>query len=451
MSYAVHTKPLESLEWADVQELVEREAEESVTLEFKGAGIWGDAVFGKDPDRPLLREHDMARNDIVEAICAFANAYGGVLVVGVATGGQADKAVRIDPAPGVDAKAQRLSDIGATCFDPPLHGLEMRVIPSPENRESGVIIFRVAASLAAPHAAKYSVVTGKRNAQKPLTGDVAVWRPFVRRNADTKDMTMRDLHNVFWETRTRQERLHLMRARGEERLAELVKFRDAGLLPLWVDGNEFVDRATAGAFVRCSAVFRDPLECKLTDLKQVGLVEPHACGLKFDSPLGRLDVIGRPIVDGVFVPYFSGAALRVLTDGTHDLTCFLEGSPPDQSYRGFSATRFYNPLDFVYFFSAVACSATAVRGRAKAPSAPFEIDMHVRLDQLAAASLRYHVDERKPTHLDFTIGPYAIFEAADLVDALKQAHVAIFRAFGYDIFEPGRHQTFTEIEKLARA
>ncbi len=44
MSYAVHTKPIDALEWADIEALVTDGAEESATLEFKSAGIWGDVA-----------------------------------------------------------------------------------------------------------------------------------------------------------------------------------------------------------------------------------------------------------------------------------------------------------------------------------------------------------------------------------------------------------------------
>ena len=75
-------------------------------------------------------------------------------------------------------------------FDPPIAGFDIRAFPKPDcDSGEGLVIIRVAGSTQAPH---------------------GVGRPpeaYVRRGSVKEPLTTRDLHNLFWEARTRQERV----------------------------------------------------------------------------------------------------------------------------------------------------------------------------------------------------------------------------------------------------
>ena len=75
----ISKKAIGEITWADVELLVTQRAEESATLEFKSGEIYSHRE-GKS-DRSIANE---ARDTIAKEVAALANAYGGLIIIGVA-------------------------------------------------------------------------------------------------------------------------------------------------------------------------------------------------------------------------------------------------------------------------------------------------------------------------------------------------------------------------------
>jgi hypothetical protein len=206
-------KPLSDWEWLDIQTLISNEVEESQYFEFKEALPSRDG--STDPwqsGRP--RVSDYARDTIAEEMAAFANAYGGVLIIGIA---ESDDNPARASALGLLIRdcvncAARLEPAIRSRFDPPIQGFDLRALPSPDGNGEGVLVLRVPASSLAPH---------------------GVGRPpecYVRRGAVKEPATMRDLQNIFWETRTRNERIRALQLERQEFLRGIIAQKAKGTL-----------------------------------------------------------------------------------------------------------------------------------------------------------------------------------------------------------------------------
>src|SRR6266446_7554706 len=74
--------PIEGIAFADIQELVSEGAEEGIRLEFKRTL----PAEGGQPDRWFRDQSAIggyARDNIAKEIVAFANAYGGIVIIGI--------------------------------------------------------------------------------------------------------------------------------------------------------------------------------------------------------------------------------------------------------------------------------------------------------------------------------------------------------------------------------
>src|SRR3954467_10526724 len=79
----IFSTPLAALSAEDIQHLCNVAAEEGPRLEFKRAFSTSD---GRTPDRWMRDQSSigsLARDDIAKEVVAFANAYGGVVIVGI--------------------------------------------------------------------------------------------------------------------------------------------------------------------------------------------------------------------------------------------------------------------------------------------------------------------------------------------------------------------------------
>jgi predicted HTH transcriptional regulator len=188
MSRAIYEKPLAELAWSDFESVIFNRLEEDQTLEFKEtlpardgkADIW---QLGQD------KIGSYARDTLAKEVVALANAYGDVIIIGIAE---------------TDEKPPRANDFGdplvrncidcverlgpslRSLIDPPIAGFDIRAFPTPGGSGEGLVIIRVAGSTQAPH---------------------GVGRPpeaYVRRGSVKEPLTMRDLHNLFWPRIQRQ-------------------------------------------------------------------------------------------------------------------------------------------------------------------------------------------------------------------------------------------------------
>jgi hypothetical protein len=92
-----------------------------------------------------------ARDKILAEIVAFANSYGGDLVLGMAeTMDKPAAAERLSPIPNCAELAERLDDQARSCIEPPIPSLLTHAVVT-EQDGSGVAIIRVSRSPLAPH------------------------------------------------------------------------------------------------------------------------------------------------------------------------------------------------------------------------------------------------------------------------------------------------------------
>jgi Putative DNA-binding domain len=199
MSRAIFEKPLAELSWPDFEGVIFNLLEEDQTLEFKetlpardgNADAW---QLGQD------KIGSYARDTLAKETVAFANAYGGVIIIGIAETDEKPpraKAFAIPLVRNCIDCVERLEPALRSVFDPPIAGFDVRAFPAPGGSGEGLVVIRVGGSTQAPH---------------------GVGRPpeaYVRRGSAKEPLTMRDLHNLFWESRTRRERI--LRIRDERR------------------------------------------------------------------------------------------------------------------------------------------------------------------------------------------------------------------------------------------
>jgi hypothetical protein len=112
---------------------------------------------GRDPWRNApapadRRIRDYGRDQLLAAVVAFANSYGGDLVVGVreVRNTQPGLAEAFDPLPDCEDAAHRLAQAATACIEPQLSSLQVRGIALEANG-SGAVILRTARSRTAPH------------------------------------------------------------------------------------------------------------------------------------------------------------------------------------------------------------------------------------------------------------------------------------------------------------
>jgi hypothetical protein len=207
--------------------------EEGPRTEFKRTLATSDGR----PDRWMMdqsRIGNVARDDIAKEVVAFANAYGGILIVGIEEtddNPKRAKSITSQQIPRVVDCAEQLDRALRSIIEPPLPMLEMRGIVSEGDR--GVLLVRVGSSPSAPHG------FGRPSAA------------YVRRGSNSEPLTMRDLQSMFFERRTRLERVQIrrdaLRSEGEQLRATWI----GGELRKPYDNQVFV--SNYGLFFRCSA------------------------------------------------------------------------------------------------------------------------------------------------------------------------------------------------------
>jgi hypothetical protein len=145
------TKALADLTRDDLLERLRTPWIEDEQLDFKST-IPHRAAHGHDPWRDARNISDHGRDQVLAAISAFANSYGGDLVIGVreAAESKPGAAEAFEPLPACEDAAQRLAQQATACIEPPLPALQVRAIPL-EADGSGVVILRTPQSRMAPH------------------------------------------------------------------------------------------------------------------------------------------------------------------------------------------------------------------------------------------------------------------------------------------------------------
>jgi hypothetical protein len=146
-------KPLGEITKADIESLVRDAWPEDDELEFKSD------IPGKEgrPDRWYIDQsglNDYGRNQILEEVVAFANTYGGDVLIGIKeTDDKPARASAIHLVPRCAELAHRLDLTARDCIEPYIPMLQARGIEFDFDK-SGVIVLRVPRSRHAPHRLK---------------------------------------------------------------------------------------------------------------------------------------------------------------------------------------------------------------------------------------------------------------------------------------------------------
>jgi hypothetical protein len=221
-------KPLSEVTEADLEALIEAEARETGELEFKGT-----LPFKPTKGQPETADRwiekgdrvgDMARDEILAEIVAFANAEGGTLVLGLhETKDEPRRAERLEALPNCEGLARRLLDATEDVIEPRLPLITVQALAS-EATGAGYVLLRVGKSLAGPHRLR-------------STRDF-----YVRRGERAAKMDVREIKDLTLEL-----------ARTGDRIDALFQERRLAAEQLWngiADGREgntgpFIVRATA--------------------------------------------------------------------------------------------------------------------------------------------------------------------------------------------------------------
>jgi Putative DNA-binding domain len=139
-------KPLNEIEWADLEQLRASGREEDDTIEFK-AGFSGGPDYINFSDS----QREKAIKGIAKEAIAFLNCRGGDIVIGAEEQNSDNPRIEcFKPVPNASAVADRLAQSLSAVIEPHQSILGVRAIQAAESGE-GVIIVRAPSSLRAPH------------------------------------------------------------------------------------------------------------------------------------------------------------------------------------------------------------------------------------------------------------------------------------------------------------
>ncbi|MEO1352159.1 MAG: ATP-binding protein [Cyanobacteria bacterium J06635_15] len=170
-------KRLTNVNKNDISKIIEEQVKESSEVEFKE-----DLPARKGDLDPWIKGEnkigDRARNEILEEVIAFANAYGGTFIIGIKeTPDKPARASKITTIPKCVELADRLRLQCRDCIEPKIPQLEIAGIPI-EPDGSGVVVLRVPQSRMAPH-------------RHTITKEC-----YIRRADRSEKMTMREIQDL---------------------------------------------------------------------------------------------------------------------------------------------------------------------------------------------------------------------------------------------------------------
>ena len=176
------SKPVDEIGTADIQALIDLEVPEGEQIDFKKEP---PGERGKpDPWMNGGKMVNYAKDRILKEVVAFANAYGGVLVIGIdESDTKPAVAARIAPVPRCVELAESLKLVFRDRVEPQLARVEIVGIET-KSDGSGVVVIRVGKSRLAPHRITRTLICPVRR------GD----RSEEMRMREIQDMTL----NPWW-------------------------------------------------------------------------------------------------------------------------------------------------------------------------------------------------------------------------------------------------------------
>ena len=195
------TKPADQLGINDLQALIDSSVQEDERIEFK-RGL--SAEKGQeDPWYNGGKLGKKAKIEILEESVAFANAFGGTLILGIdeqESENGPGAANKISPIPRCADLAARLELVFRDCVEPHIPGIE--IIPIIKRDDDGAIVIRVGRSRLAPHRVILSRVCP------------------IRRSDRCEKMTMREIQDLVLNLARGTEKLDTLLTERSERFEE---------------------------------------------------------------------------------------------------------------------------------------------------------------------------------------------------------------------------------------
>jgi len=409
----IHQKALADIVWADLEALVVGTVAEGPNLEYKRT--LADPNGGDDP---WIKGQDRigrpARDELAREIVAFANAYGGLLLLGVDEKKGSGAAQALAPLPRCTDLAERLQRAIGDIVDPPMPGFDVRAIPSPEGDGRGIIALRVSASSAAPHG----------YAEPPQT--------YVRRGTSATPMTMRNLQAVFWDARTRRERVDAIRSEHRAKLRCWFEDYRKGLLHDR-DGTPIAN-STKGLFVRASAVPQQLFEIvpfPFDEWRMSLRPSNSLLGARANSGFndGHFGQKWARTAHGAWADERGPASWAFRDDGTVSVLAFKRG------YTGQSGQNlnFHFPGWYVAFCAQVMVIADRMRRQAGRPDIPIELDLEFLHDGSAIGGGQNALswgDDIGVMLSDVTIGPVLLTSRSEFANTFLRLEEELWHAFG---------------------
>ena len=191
------TKPADQLGINDLQALIDSSVQEDERIDFKRDL---PSETGQDPWYDGRNLGKKAKTAILEESVAFANAFGGALILGIdekESPNRPGAANKISPIPRCADLASRLELIFRDCVEPHIPGLE--IIPIRTQDDAGAVVIRVGRSRLAPHRVTLSLVCP------------------IRRSDRCEKMTMREIQDLVLNLARGTEKFNALLTERSER------------------------------------------------------------------------------------------------------------------------------------------------------------------------------------------------------------------------------------------
>ncbi len=411
----VLSKPSDQISIGDIESLIDSQVPESEQIEFKES-----LPAKKGNTDPWMEGKNTlgnpAKDKILEEVVAFANAYGGVCLLGIKESiTKPPVAAEISPIPRCAELAERLKLVFRDCVEPQLPQVE--IISIKTDGESGVIIIRVGKSRLAPHRDKRTLVCP------------------IRQSDRCEKMTMRQIQDLTLNISRGLERL-------EKRLSERSERFQQEFERIEEPEKAFGIRATAipvGDEIRFDRILRHG---RIID----DLCEPWRSALQRKDGTRIYDSIDtepthwRPILRGARAEYFSeeNHPQKVSEQIYREIHCdglielgHLSGTYTHQERQILSLSPAY-PL---VLFANLIAQAHRVRNQAGVPMAEYavEVEIHVRGVPAIVPWNKYRISSGKLAPGMITFPRYSLGDSDEGNDLLNLFYRDFLNSLGQDI------------------
>ena len=348
----VLSKPLDEIGPAEVQSVIDSEVPEGEQIEFKKEP---PGEVGKpDPWMDGGKVANYAKDRILKEVVAFANAYGGVLIIGIdESDTKPAVATKITPVPRCAALAESLKLVFRDRVEPQLVRIDVAGVPTEEDG-SGVVIIRVGKSRGAPHRVTRTLICPIRRADR------------------SEDMTMREIQdmtlNVSRGLQWMKERLSERSERFQEEFSRIQSRAD-----------KFGIRLTTVPVadeIRINTVFRQRAIVKKWAMPQPTVVERNSRGERnLQAPPDFPSSFWRPLLRGAraeryaHVPQFLPSYIdyqEIYCDGLVELG--FVSIADEEAY-------FLDPDWPIVLFATLAAWACHIRNESLTPSLEYAVEV----------------------------------------------------------------------------